>query len=347
MKKYVIILLVVFFCRNINAQETNFKWHPGLYQISTKSGKIKESDIFPEFKGVQVLYSWRDIEPEKGRYDFSSIRTDLNELSKMNKQLVIQLQYKSFGKGESRVPAYLNGPEYGGGVYETTRGAWDPVHWNTNVQNRICALLKALANEFDSHPNLEAVCLPESSPGLPKGFERKPELGIDYNFNKVLPSEFQRFSLVDYTSAIKTYLRIMKESFMHTVVIQYINWTAVDELMAYALENGVGIGGPDVLPRDEGTRKVAYPYYPKSSGIVPLGAAVQWPDFVVDGVEIPVREVYNFGRDYLKLNYMFWEMSRAPYNQKVLEMIKAKDFPQDISNGLSSKVPSKILLPTK
>jgi hypothetical protein len=348
MRKYFIqLIIIIFFFPQLKAQQTNYKWHPGLYQISTKAGKLFGADLYPEFRGVQVLYSWKDLEPEKGNYDFSMIKADLEVLYEQNKQLVIQLQYKSFREGENRVPAYITGPEYGGGVYETTRGAWDPVHWNPDVQNRICALLKALAAEFDNHPNLEALCLPESAPGMPKGFVKNPELGLDYNFNKALPAGFDRFSLKENTAAIKLYLATIKEAFKHTVVIQYINWNAVDELMNYANEKGVGIGGPDVMPRSEDTRKLAYPYYPKFSGAVPLGAAVQYPDYVVEGTEIPVREIYNFGRDYLKLNYMFWDLNRPPYDKQVLEMIRARDFPVGISGGLNPEIPSKLLLTTK
>src|SRR5258706_14402482 len=52
------------------------KWHPGHYAI-VQFGEIDERHLYQSFRGVQKTYSWRTLEPEKGRYDFSAIRTDL------------------------------------------------------------------------------------------------------------------------------------------------------------------------------------------------------------------------------------------------------------------------------
>jgi hypothetical protein len=43
------------------------------------------------FKGAQIMYAWRDFEPEKGRYDFSILKQDFEYLKKYNKKLFVQL----------------------------------------------------------------------------------------------------------------------------------------------------------------------------------------------------------------------------------------------------------------
>ena len=84
------------------------------------------------------------MEPAMGRYDFSEIRDDLALLRSRKKQLVIQIQYKAFGKGRRHVPEYVGGAEYGGGVYLAGSGSYDPVLWNANVGKRLDALFEAL-----------------------------------------------------------------------------------------------------------------------------------------------------------------------------------------------------------
>src|SRR5689334_8807692 len=42
------------------------------------------------FEGAQLKYTWRELEPEKDHYDFSSIRKDLAFLTANGKKLFIQ-----------------------------------------------------------------------------------------------------------------------------------------------------------------------------------------------------------------------------------------------------------------
>jgi hypothetical protein len=54
--------------------------------------KIKGASSFLETKileGAQVMYSWRQLEPGKGEYDFSFIRQDLAFLTSKGKKLFV------------------------------------------------------------------------------------------------------------------------------------------------------------------------------------------------------------------------------------------------------------------
>jgi len=70
----------------------------------------------PAFEGAQLKYTWRELEPEKDKYDFSSIRKDLAFLTSKRKKLFIQLQEVSFDAKWKLVPDYLQTAEYHGGV---------------------------------------------------------------------------------------------------------------------------------------------------------------------------------------------------------------------------------------
>ena len=335
------------------------KWHPGHYVLAG-SGPISSDLLFEHFRGVQKRYAWSDLEPAKGRYDFSEIRRDLAMLQEHDKQLVMQIQYKAFGKGQRRVPDYLQGPEYGGGVYRARSGSFDPVLWNAQVGERMDSLFAALGKEFDSHPGVEAVVLPETSPSA--SLDKHPQPGVD------------PYTIPIYVAALKDRMTALRRAFPNTVVIQYANFPqpALPDLTAYMKEIGVGLGGPDVYPRSSGLsdpERGVYRLYAPLSGTVPLGAAVQSPDYSVafwkrtaafnrgedrnsvivtaeEEQPIPVREHLQLARDTLKLNYLFWSAHPRHCLENVKRMLSEPDLANDPAGGLDSKRPTKAFLTT-
>lgn len=312
------------------------KWHPGHY-LMVRSPKPSPDWIRKEFRGVQKLYYWKAIEPKKDQYDFSQIEADLAFLRQRDKRLVIQVQSKAFGQGADYTPLYLRDPEYGGGIYKTSTGSFNPVIWNGAVNERLMALFRALGKELDANPFLEAVVLPETAPSSNIG--KVPQAGVDaYSHQKLI-------------AASKAQMKALKEAFPHTVVIQYTNFPreALQDLTDYQKEIGVGLGGPDVRPYDPGLGNPTngiYRFYPKLSGIVPLGTAVQSPDYTMKRHNgpfdpTPVNEIYEFGRDKLHLNYMFW-YPHPKYFDQVLKMMNEPSFPKDVAGGLDARRPEKI-----
>ena len=61
----------------------------------------------PAFEGAQLKYAWKELEPEKDRYNFSMIPNDLDFLTANGKKLFIQLQDVTFDTSLMNVPAYL------------------------------------------------------------------------------------------------------------------------------------------------------------------------------------------------------------------------------------------------
>jgi hypothetical protein len=90
-----------------------------------------------------------------------------------------------------------------------------------------------------------------------------------------------------------------------------------------------------------------YRLYAPLSGIVPLGAAVQQNDYSQTAAfrgtpgETPVKEIYEFGRDKLRLNYIFWGTRRG-YFEKVQAMMDDPSFPKDPAGGLDSRPPKSM-----
>jgi len=107
-----------------------------------------------------------------------------------------------------------------------------------------------------------------------------------------------------------------------------------------------------------------YRLYPKMAGAVPLGAAVQSPDYSVanwkrtaafnrgqdrnsvavmpeEETPIPVREFLKLAREKLKLNYLFWSTSPQNCFENGEEMLAEPDLASDPAGGLDSRCPPK------
>ncbi|MHB1949150.1 MAG: hypothetical protein ACYCQI_13670, partial [Gammaproteobacteria bacterium] len=88
-----------------------------LFLGASRASEYKNILDNPYVSGVQIIYSWKQLEPKKGVYDFSKIQDDLNFLNKIHKKLFIQLQDRSFQPDICHVPDYIREDEiYHGGV---------------------------------------------------------------------------------------------------------------------------------------------------------------------------------------------------------------------------------------
>ncbi len=152
--------------------------------------KLRDSTSFletPALEGAQVAYTWRELEPRKGAYDFSAIREDLAFLTARRKKLFVQFQDVSFSPTRINVPEYLlREKQYHGGAdreYADEGGAqahpvvvgWTARRWDPAVQQRLRKLLDALGKAFDGQIEginfaETAVDVVESGPLRPPGF---------------------------------------------------------------------------------------------------------------------------------------------------------------------------------
>lgn len=354
MKHSILICLLVATCLLRAADSPIVKWHPGHYIFVGNAKLTTEMLTLPRFRGVQRIYTWRDLEPAMSRYDFSALRSDLALVKSHNRQLVLQLSFKSFAKGERSVPDYLTGSEYGGGVYVTQKGSFNPVIWNRNVAARFDALLTACGREFDRDPNLEAVNLPETATSA--------------NFDKSPQPNIEPYTEQGYFAALKQQMATLRRAFPNTVVIQYLNFppNLLEELTDEAKRIGVGLGGPDVYPRDSplsDPKTGIYRLYPKLAGTVPMGAAVQQENYSIamkkrsgwgrvhlgavmpgDETPFPVRDHLRLAQKTLKLNYLFWSANPARYFENVKTLLAEPDLAGDPAGGLETKLPPKAFL---
>ena len=86
----------------------------------------------PALRGMQVRYSWAELEKSFGVYDFTSIEKRLAELTARNKRLIILLELKSWGIDTDLVPSYVtSSPIYEQGIFAFSRDGSDTITGNS------------------------------------------------------------------------------------------------------------------------------------------------------------------------------------------------------------------------
>ncbi len=324
------------------------KWHPGHYYTimgdknnSTYLAKVySELKSTPALRGVQIRYSWSELETSYGVYDFTSIDKRLAELAAQNKRLIILLQIKSFDPKIVPVPEYLKDQIYDEGIFTINNGGsalkkgYNIKLWNYKVRDRLVALVSALGMRFNSHPYFEGIGLTETSMGVP--IKSPSSTQVDGFYNNLLVVN-----------------KKMREFFPNTMTFQFTNYPR--PVLKSFIENlsamGTGLGGPDTFIEDPGLNNPGdkyspsgvYSYYPKLSGIIPLTPSVMQTNYKNTkwdgtGYEPTVLELLTFARDKLKANYIFW--TRAPgYYPKVLVILNESNQTSDPVGGLDPTCP--------
>ncbi|WP_394809675.1 glycoside hydrolase [Nitrosomonas sp.] len=324
------------------------KWHPGHYYdlMGSKNNSKYMAQVYKELKntpalrGVQIRYTWAELETSYGVYNFTSIDKNLAELATQNKRLIILLQIKAFDPNMASVPEYLKAGIYDEGIFSFNNGGSTIIKghniklWNSNVRDRLVALVSALGTRFNSHPYFEGIGLTETSMGVPI---------------KTLSSTQED----DFYSNLSLVNKKMREFFPNTMTFQFTNYPR--SFLKSFIENlsaiGTGLGGPDTFiedpglnhPGDKHSPSGVYSYYPKLSGIIPLTPSVMQSNYAntrwdKTGREPTVLELLTFARDKLKANYIFW--TRAPgYYPKVLLMLNESNQTRDPVGGLDPNCP--------
>ena len=271
----------------------------------------------PMFKGAQIMYSWKDFEPQKGIYDFKGLKEDYEYLKKNGKKIFVQLQDVTFNPKQKAIPDYLLTKEYGGGAvvqyYQGKPDGWVSKRWNKKVRERFALLIAALGKEFDG--KIAGINLQETATEIT---------------HKTDPS----FTEQAYIIGIKENMLALKIAFPTSTTMIYANfmpgeWLPEDNkgylrsIYQYGEEIGVGLGGPDLMVTRKGQLNHALTLMHEGQFTVPIGIAIQDGNYIgVTGNESAGAEkitpknivplLHAFAKDFLKVDYMFW-VNQEPY----------------------------------
>ncbi|MFC4761919.1 hypothetical protein [Dyella koreensis] len=295
----------------------------------------------PRFSGAQIVYTWRSLEPEKGRYDFSAIEEDLAFLHSIGKQLWIQLQEKSFTPRRN-VPDYLLAdPIYQGGVLKQSMASaperdpgkpladdeygWSAKMWEKPVRERYQALIRQLGHKFDGR--IAGINFSESS----------IDIGTEHpDGTTTFPAGFRP---EDYVDAIRENMQVLASSFKTSVPMVYLNfvpgeWLPWNDkgymrgLFAEAQRLRMGIGGPDLMPYRKSHMAQTYGFFKNYPDALVKGMAVQDGNLrqinPKTGKKNTVRDILDFAEHYLGLDYIFWVEDEPYFSDEVLKQLPAK-----------------------
>lgn len=281
----------------------------GADELKGAEDLIRRDDI----GGVQLVFNWSALEPEKGVYDFSEIKKALEFTDGLHKGLFIQIQDRFFSIEARNIPDYLlTDPIYDGGLVSQTDNpgeaqpigtGWAAMQWNEPLRGRYQALLTALAAEFDG--KVLGINLPETA--------------IDI----VMDPAPAGFTCDTYFEAEMKNMAFAREVFTKSHVVQYVNfWPCewgndqkyMSRLFEFAEAHDIGLGGPDIIPYRKGQMKNSYPFFNKYKGkLAFVGMAVQEPTLTYKnpktGVPFTREEFQAFASDYLGVSAIFWSMS--------------------------------------
>ncbi len=271
---------------------------------SDVSGLLERRDI----SGVQILYTWKQLEPEQGTYDFSAIERDLATTEALDRKLWIQLQDRFFLPNARNLPDYiLTEPQYEGGLErqitfiaegEPEGAGWVAKQWVPALRQRFQALISALAEQFDG--KIAGINLPETAIDIGEG---DSQFDCEGYFNGELENA-----------------RHASAAFRQSLVVQYINfWPCgwgddngyFTRFFAAAEQDGIGLGGPDIVPWRRGQMKNSYPFFHDYRGRLPVVAmAIQEPTLSYTNPDTGKRftraDFLDFATEYLGVDIIFW-----------------------------------------
>jgi hypothetical protein len=309
MKIMRLLALAAFFCSAVaQAAVQNY--------LYTSSGELEDLQNIlarDDIAGVQIVYSWKQLEKARGEYDFSAIEKDLATVSRAHKKLFIQIQDRFFEPQARNIPLYLQQePQYRGGLVAQTDNpgegksaaqGWVAMQWNDAVRGRFQRLLSALAARFDGR--VAGVNLPETAIDIEM---KDPASG---------------FTCDGYFNATVENMLFARKAFRKSHVVQYVNfWPCewnndhryMSRLFEAAHNNKVGLGGPDVVPDKQAQMKNSYPFFRQYKNRLDLVAmAVQEPTLTYTNPKTHKKftrqEFTRFAQDDLGADIIFWSAS--------------------------------------
>ncbi|MFB3829731.1 MAG: beta-galactosidase [Bryobacteraceae bacterium] len=119
--------------------------HRGLYAVWAKPGV---AEALPFLKGGQVVAQWQAVEPEEGRYDFSTLSEQLGRLAKLGRSATVQVN-------GNRHPAYLfeRVPSHPEKFSRQTQDERTLQYWHPAYIRAYVNLIAAYARELKNSPH--------------------------------------------------------------------------------------------------------------------------------------------------------------------------------------------------
>jgi opacity protein-like surface antigen len=271
------------------------------------SAKIMAASVKPGVKGFMKRYRWKELEPTQGNYDFSELQADLNWAAANGMQLVAMIGDKSFHSGDPENPAPPYLAKY---TAANMGGGYTMIRWNPIVVTRFKALVTALGARFDSHRAFEGIATQETAPSLS---------GSALSANGYTPEKYRDAYIAMLTGAAA--------AMPNSRVFWFMNFMPgsndyLASIAAAVASKGVVMGSPDVAPDNKALVTRTYPLYDQFYGRMPMFGQVEGLVYrhqhETSGYSTKywtMTEIYNFAKNQMHANYMFWVRITVPNPQ--------------------------------
>lgn len=290
--------LVLACARAADIPPPDLKYHPGHYVSLNREDapEVMRTLIEPGIRGVQIRYTWRSLEPERGRYELSRIDADLRLASALGLQFVAFIEDKSFTTEEHLLPDYL--ADY---ALPFTRGGYVAKRWDPFVVERLGALLDAVGERFDAQPAFEGVALQESAMGFAPGIALA-----------------QGYSPEAYRDALIAILSRARRALPTSQIFWYMNFLEgrqqyLADIAEAIVPLRIAMGGPDVLPDNPALARLTYPLYARFADRLTLFCSIQYNSYAHPHADRragtkywTLQELLDFARNELHVSYLFW-----------------------------------------
>lgn len=277
---------------------------------------LRELKQQPGIRGFQRRHYWRALEPSPGEYDFAPIIADLEAAARHGLQYVVFVEDKTFN-GDIPTPDFLARPPQ---TLKNRNRGYTAARWRPEVADPFRALIVAIGQAFDEHPNFEGIAVQESALSLSDAALR--EAGYQ-------PAAYQRAltNLLTAGSAALTSGNL----FWHMNFLQARQRGLADIIEKTVLPaRNIIVGGPDVLPERQALKRHTYPLYRQFRGQVTFFNSMQFDSFAhkhsARGPGSAKRywtlvELTEFARDELGVSYLFWNRKtwRKPAGSYAIE----------------------------
>ncbi len=283
--------------------------NPGQYAMlmsGNDSQAAMKKFMVPGCRGFQKRYYWRGLEPTVDSYMFTELASDVAFCAANGMLLVAMIQDKSFsdthplpkGMEKYEIPNHVGTTGLPGTPGYTSK-RWDPfvvAQWNK--------LMVKLA-AFDGQPGFGGIATCETS------------LSLDMSVltqHGYTPEAYKASYLSILVTAAKT---LPHSNIYWTMNFLVKNQAYLADIADAVRAFGVQMGGPDCLPNSASLLTAAYPLYAQFKGRMRLFIQVSPPGYAVPDADGPSKfmsltDIFNFAKDNLFVNTMFWYPIATP-----------------------------------
>jgi len=256
---------------------------------------------------MQKRYYWRDLEPTKDSYNFTELASDIAWCAANGCLLTAMIQDKTFGPGAHPLPHGMENLElinHAGTAANPGQAGLTGKRWDAAYVTQFNKLTAKLA-QFDGQPGYNGLATCETSLSLDQATLKA---------NGYTPELYKAAYINTLIAAAKN---LPRSNVYWTMNFFVGNQAYIGDIVDAVRPYGVQMGGPDCLPNSASLLTAAYPFYAQFKGRIRLFIQVSPPGYSVPDADGPgkfltMTDIFNFAKDTLFVNTIFWYTIPSP-----------------------------------